>query len=678
MRRNRLLKSFITLLFSICCLTGCGDKHPDTVLTRFINYDETILYTNTIPYGTDALYIGDTPTRLSLEPAYAYEFTGWDNSLENITKDTTFIAQFTKVDAEYTVKFKNYDGTDLYSTTVKYGESASYVGDIPLKPSTDFATYEFIGWDKELTNISSSFTTIALFKENPIKITISIDLNGGTFTEPASMLVNKGTSFKDLSLPVPTKKIDNTSVQFLGWFTSVDGVDTQLTNSFIFNGDTNITARWEYYTFKGVYENKELYSDIFADGDTFYKNYSKVSSLVDDEKNTYEFVSWDVESDFNVHSDLVINAIFELTELPELQLEIMMPFGHLWSDAIRNAVDEFQKIHNKIRFITYRVNGYDAFHYNLRQRYENGGKFPSMLLSLSNQFSSEEFENYIEPSKMLWGNTGAIGYDGGSVEISNEQLESFDMQLFRTNYQDGSQLPTSYPLFASQYAFFIKNSIVSDELRDCMFSFNDSLETFENKLKNFKLILEDKYPLVVDSIVFENLIRNIYGSEITDEILQVTLERWMNEGLIYFDPPYGNHPSNIFMGGKAAVALDMLSSIDYGNPYLNDIDIEGIFTKEMPTVAGYSSVCHSVGYVFSLAFTKNLSKVEEQACCQFYKFLIETDALVDLVYSHNLYPVNSKLKDFESFKSMYNNETDSTKKKCIDYCFNGQSVYPMA
>ena len=67
----------------------------------------------------------------------------------------------------YTVTFLNYDDSILGSISVKEGESANYTFLPPKKPDGDEFSYQFIGFDKDLNNISSDIFTHAEFKEIP-------------------------------------------------------------------------------------------------------------------------------------------------------------------------------------------------------------------------------------------------------------------------------------------------------------------------------------------------------------------------------------------------------------------------------------------------------------------------------------------------------------------------------
>lgn len=55
----------------------------------------------------------------------------------------------------FNVSFKDYDGKVIYTTQVKYGETAKFEGDLPKIPADLEKRYPFTGWDKSLENVTS-------------------------------------------------------------------------------------------------------------------------------------------------------------------------------------------------------------------------------------------------------------------------------------------------------------------------------------------------------------------------------------------------------------------------------------------------------------------------------------------------------------------------------------------
>ena len=55
----------------------------------------------------------------------------------------------------FNVSFKDYDGKVIYTTQVKYGETAKFEGDLPKIPAELEKRYPFTGWDKSLENVIS-------------------------------------------------------------------------------------------------------------------------------------------------------------------------------------------------------------------------------------------------------------------------------------------------------------------------------------------------------------------------------------------------------------------------------------------------------------------------------------------------------------------------------------------
>ena len=91
-----------------------------------------------------------------------YRFTGWSPELAKVTKDQNYTAQYIQT---FIVTFVNADGTVMSSVTVDKGGSVTYSGATPSLENTQEYEYEFTGWDKEATNVTSNVTVTALYEQ---------------------------------------------------------------------------------------------------------------------------------------------------------------------------------------------------------------------------------------------------------------------------------------------------------------------------------------------------------------------------------------------------------------------------------------------------------------------------------------------------------------------------------
>lgn len=93
-------------------------------------------------------------------------FQGWDPEPAEITGDTTYMAIYKPDDPDankLTVTFEDWDGK--YITEIKVASGGS-ISDAQLPNTSNLVRegYVFIAWDRDLTNITESFTTRAVYK----------------------------------------------------------------------------------------------------------------------------------------------------------------------------------------------------------------------------------------------------------------------------------------------------------------------------------------------------------------------------------------------------------------------------------------------------------------------------------------------------------------------------------
>ena len=205
---------------------------PNSLKCVFKNYDGTVLSTQYVGTGDNVVYEGTTPTRPDNgeDIITRYEFNGWDRSLENIASDTVFTAQY-GTNTYYKVKFVNYDGTILYTTSTFSGGQVTYIGDTPTRPQdasgNNVTDYTFSGWDKSLENITAPTTIKAKYSSSTYTGYLVTFLDSDS-TELYSHYFKQGTN-ANYPYTAPFS-YDSTNVHmFVGWNNSIENITGPLT-----------------------------------------------------------------------------------------------------------------------------------------------------------------------------------------------------------------------------------------------------------------------------------------------------------------------------------------------------------------------------------------------------------------------------------------------------------------
>lgn len=331
-----------------------------TCTVTFKDWDGTILKTQTVEHGASATAPAN-PTRTG------YTFTGWDKDFANVTSNLTVTAQY-KINT-YTVTFKDWDGTVLKTQSVEHGASAT----APTAPSRP--NYQFTGWDKNFTNVTSDLVVTAqyvLIQTNAnivvtsvegkpgetVRVPIMIEKNPGIMAigidvaYDASVLelvgTEKGDIFTGNVFEVPSQNLtdnpyrytvtdatneysaDGTLVTYIFKIkeTAQPGKTTALELSIPFA--YNLAEQQVYFNANSgvvrMIPPINAYTVTFKDWDG---TVLKTQEVNEGESSTapanptrpgYVFTGWD--KDFtNVHSDLVVTAKYRLANGAELTVQ---------------------------------------------------------------------------------------------------------------------------------------------------------------------------------------------------------------------------------------------------------------------------------------------------------------------------------------------------------------------
>lgn len=266
----------------------------------FKNYDGTILQENNVPYGMNIEYNGQTPLKESDEK-FNYVFNGWDLPIEAITKDTVYTAVFTNDLKKFNVSFTNYDNSELYTTSVAYGEIATYKGTVPSKIKDEKISYVFSGWDKPLEAVISDIVYQATFTSEINKYSATFVNDDGTLLEHnlfeyETMPVYKGVT------PLKIKDAQY-SYTFSGW----DKVITPIKENVTYKATYKESLNSYTITFKN-FDGTILQSSTYEYGNLpVYKGIEPTKPNTT--TNIFKFNGWNKEI-ANVTKEEVYTATF--------------------------------------------------------------------------------------------------------------------------------------------------------------------------------------------------------------------------------------------------------------------------------------------------------------------------------------------------------------------------------
>ncbi|MBQ6732158.1 MAG: hypothetical protein IJR06_03450 [Paludibacteraceae bacterium] len=188
---------------------------------------------------------------------------------------------------KYEVKFVNYDGTELQSEQLEYGDTPEYKGSTPVKPADVQYTYTFSGWEPEVTEVIGPQTYTAQFSSTTNKYTVRFLNDDGYVLQSENLDYGSTPEYKGAT---PTKPA---TVQYTYAFAGWDKTITTVTEATDYTATYNSTVN--KYEIKFVnYDGEELQSEELDYGATpEYKGQTPVKPA--DAQYTYTFSGWNPE-----------------------------------------------------------------------------------------------------------------------------------------------------------------------------------------------------------------------------------------------------------------------------------------------------------------------------------------------------------------------------------------------
>ena len=302
------------------------------------NEDGTILGTSDVEYGKKPVYDGEEPTKES-DNKYSYKFSYWSPTITTVYKDYTYTAKYTKAYRQYTLTFKNDDGTVIDTANVQAGHtlSSTFLDNVTkkaVKENDDKYCYTFKSWSPNIdssTYIYSDQEFVAEYRKTELPYTFHFDLNGGECDSEIKDKKTNGLYKEDFHFDL--HKGDK---KFRGWM--YNGKKIFNSNGMVVN---TIKEFKTDMTFVAVYENEYMVtvlSRVYTDSNLNYKEYYDLPisigyvtpaatyaehsnvELMAIEADGYKFKWWNTDKGWvknNIYnfglweSDVIIRAEFE-------------------------------------------------------------------------------------------------------------------------------------------------------------------------------------------------------------------------------------------------------------------------------------------------------------------------------------------------------------------------------
>lgn len=218
----------------------------------FRDWDRAVLQTGTYYYG-DAISAPAVPDRPS-DNTYSYKFAGWgENASVICTGNAEYTATYIPTYIDYTVTFRNWDGSELSAGVYHYGDAVKVPTD-PVRPADNSYSYIFSGWDEDVVSCIGNTTYTATYTAQPISYTVTFKNWDGTVL--SSNVCHYGD---DVITPAtPTKMADTYYTYiFADWGEEVTSC----------TGDKEYTARFSKVSHSKVTINPS--AEVLHRGDTF-------------------------------------------------------------------------------------------------------------------------------------------------------------------------------------------------------------------------------------------------------------------------------------------------------------------------------------------------------------------------------------------------------------------------
>lgn len=258
-------------------------KLSNGIIVTFVDYDGRVISAQSYTIG-ESITVPDNPKR-EADNTFNYTFAGWDKDINYTpTTDTTYTATYTGAYIDYTVIFKDEDGTVISEATYHYGDEV-VIPESPSKTANETYTYTFSGWGGTVNETcQGNATYTASYTANYIVYSITF------FDEDGEVILTKTYHWGD-AITIPEPPIKEADTPLIHRYDASWDKDVSVTCQ----GSTsyNVVYTLVYIEYEVVFMNEDgsiISSKLYHYGDEI--EIPESPTKASDGAYEYSFIGW--------------------------------------------------------------------------------------------------------------------------------------------------------------------------------------------------------------------------------------------------------------------------------------------------------------------------------------------------------------------------------------------------
>ena len=390
---------------------------------------ETVLETDTdLAFNSTPQYDGIEPSKAE-DVQYIYTFDGWLSSVDGkvyatdnlpkVTCDVTYTAHFATTAKTYTVRWLDYDGTELASQSYEAYQTPVYPNGTPETYYDENYRHVFSGWSPSPTDVVADVDYTAQYSsELIVNYNVRWENYDGTLLDEREYPEGKKPQYYG---ELPARPDDNYRYVFTGWSPAIS----------VLTSDATYTAH--YIKIKKTNSILPIDSEaVYGVENTYYKYNDNAPALLGK-----DIAGFSVENSKLMLGDTVVADIIE-NDFSHLGTTVFIdgtgseddPYIFYPNYMYGKVLGDISGYHNNLGIDDYHPG--DGFFGNARVRVGEGAKVTFMS---DPTVSSATFNGYVGVGKNNYGynyvNADAVAYEGhGPYEFDNTSVEGAHNYLY--------------------------------------------------------------------------------------------------------------------------------------------------------------------------------------------------------------------------------------------------------